>query len=44
LRLSEASAAELASAPEDEAATVRLVMTSVHGGPDLRITAPAVPG
>jgi len=45
LRLSAASAAELAkSPPEKEAATVWLVITFVHDEPDLRITAPAVPG
>ena len=44
LRLSLASAAELASAPEEEPATVWLVITFVHDEPDLRITAPAVPG
>ena len=44
LRLSSASAAELAAAPEEEPATVWLVITFVHDEPDLRITAPAVPG
>ena len=45
LRLSSASAAELAkSPPKEEAATVWLVITFVHDEPDLRITAPAVPG
>jgi hypothetical protein len=45
LRFSSASAAELAkSPPEEEAATVWLVITFVHDEPDLRITAPAVPG
>lgn len=44
LRLSRASAEELASAPDDEAVSVWLVVTFVHDEPDLRITAPAVPG
>jgi len=44
LRLSEASTAELASPSEEEAATGWLVITFVHGEPDLRIAAPAVPG
>ena len=44
LCLSSASAAELASPPEEEAATVWLVITFVHNEPDLRVTAPAVPG
>ena len=44
LRLSSASAAELTSPLDDEAATVWLVITFVHDEPDLRITAPAVPG
>jgi hypothetical protein len=44
LRLSSASAAELASAAEEDATTVWLVITFVHDEPDLRITAPAVPG
>jgi hypothetical protein len=43
-RLSEASAAELDAVPRDEEATGRLVVTFVHEEPELRVTAPAVPG
>jgi hypothetical protein len=44
LRLSESSSAELASAAETEPAAGWLVVTFAHNEPDLRITAPAVPG
>jgi hypothetical protein len=44
LRLSAASVAELADLPEDQAATGWLVVSFVHGEPDLRVAAPAVPG
>jgi hypothetical protein len=44
LRLSDASAAELEAVPADEEAAGWLVITFVHDEPDLRVTAPAVPG
>jgi hypothetical protein len=44
LRLSDASTAELAAAADGEAVAGWLVVTFVHGEPDLRVTAPAVPG
>ena len=44
LRLSESSSAEFASAAETEPAAGWLVVTFAHNEPDLRITAPAVPG
>jgi len=44
MRLSDASAAELEAVPADEEAAGWLVVTFVHDEPDLRVTAPAVPG
>ena len=44
LRLSEASSAELLALSEHEEASGWLVITFVHGDPDLRIAQPAVPG
>jgi hypothetical protein len=44
LRLSEASAVELAHVPDEEPVDGWLVVTFVHGEPDLRVVVPAVPG
>jgi hypothetical protein len=44
LRLSDASAAELGAVSADEEAVGWLVVTFVHDEPDLRVTAPPVPG
>jgi hypothetical protein len=44
LRLSDASASELGAVPAGEEASGWLVVTFVHDEPDLRVTAPAVPG
>ena len=44
LRLADGGAAELEAVPADEEAAGWLVVTFVHDEPDLRVTAPAVPG